>query len=326
MTVEVLAYIYTLCVYFDITAAMRNLNVVRLAKSGGALVLSIVTGVAPMIVLFAQTLAVLLAAGLILVGVRIALIELSPTIASGSKVIAAVANVFMDTLAVVIDGIKIVVYGIQVAIAALTNRDPKTFPSLKFPKPISPDDVVSFAHTVARECPRMNSASTIVGFLAKQGLHESICPVVRATAPIRIVGPLVASLLSWGTYGWEPHPGDNCMIKEDLHPKSTCVVLGIGILIAEVLLPLLLIGILLNSSGSIIATVLINAVGVVVRVVKLAVDIQIAIARFLRILPRKEQEPVETTQVEEIEMKEMQPAQSLNAPSPASANVNVSEF
>jgi len=236
-------------------------RVVKLAEVGAELCASVLTGVVPMLILFAQSLIFLSLIAAALIGLRIALIALAPSLARSSKVVAAAINVFMDVFAYLIETFKLAIYAIELAVEALSfgaYRPKAIKQALQFPKPISATEVVTFSNIVAQKCPSIDSIGSVFRFLMPQIFHSTFCPILRATKPIYGVGATTHALLGWGVQGgFQTWPGENCMELEPLYPTSTCVFIAVGILIAEFFLPILLIGIVLKSSGAVITRFLV---------------------------------------------------------------------
>ena len=274
-------------------------RVVKLAEAGAELCASIFTGVIPTMVMFAEGLLILVAVALVLVGLRVALIALAPKLAKSSKVVAAAVNVFMDVFAVLIETFKIAIYAIELAIEVLSfgaYRPKSIAQALRFPKPISANEIVTFSNICATTCPSINSIGHVFDFLAPQMFHNSFCPVLRATKPITALGPTLQALLGWGVEGgYETMPGDNCRDLESLYPKSTCVIIAIGIIIAEFFIPLLLVGILLKSSGSIVWRLLVAIVENLLTLVEIAYKIIEVAVKLLNLAPTEKHTASEKT-------------------------------
>ena len=275
---------------------------VKLAKAGARLCSSIIYGVFPKLLLFAEALVLLSVIAAILVALRIVLILLAPKISSSAKAVTITINVFLDIIVLFIDEIKLTIYGIELIIEVLSlgSYHPKPFKaSSLLPPHISSNEVVKFANTAGQVCPKFNSASTIFGFLAPQALHSTVCPLLRAMKPISVLGPVTENTLSWAVSGgFEAYPdGDNCMMKEPMYPDATCVIIGVGIILAEVFIPLLLIGILISSSGGIIASLIVAFIENVMTVVDLAVVILTQIVLTFDLIPANDVSKPEKNQV-----------------------------
>lgn len=265
-------------------------RVIKLAEAGAELCASILTGVFPTLILFAQALLILSVVGGILIMLRIVLIAIAPHLASSSKLVAAAVNVFMDVFAILMESIKLTIFEIEVVIEVLSfgAYHPKPFSAvLKFPKPISANEIVTFSNICANTCPEINSIGTVFNFLAPQIFHGTFCPILRASKPISIVGPILQAFLGWGVQGdFTTHPYGNCEELEPMHPKSTCVILAIGIIIAEFFIPLLLAGIILRSSGSVIWRLLVAVMENILTALELVYDVLEVVVKFLNLAPQ----------------------------------------
>lgn len=259
-------------------------DLLLLAKAGIALVANFLTGFLPLLVPFAENLAKITLVGVVLVALRIAIIELSPFIADKAQVFATATNVFIKTFAAIIDGIKIAIYGIMTAIDFIIGKDPPQFPDLNWPKKITVTRILHFSQTVSDVCPAFNSAGTILDFSFKQAMHPVVCPILRATSPVRLVNVTLPALIGFLSYDYEPYPGHNCEHHENFQPKGTCVFLGAGIVFLEVLLPLLLIGIWVATSANIFFAVLRTVLNLISRSIELAFDIAFKAAKILEFI------------------------------------------
>ena len=225
-------------------------TVLALSETASELIAIIVVGVGPMLFLFAYAIGILATMGILMILLRRVLILFAPDISRNAKLFAALTNEFLKTFAIIIDAFEIAIIAIKDALAFFSGQHAKPFPSLYWPHKVSPSDVIRFSNTVGTVCPTMDNAFSIIGFLLKQGMHDVVCPVLRASHPLTLIGGVGAYFLSFLSYGYEPYPdGDNCVIHEDIHPKVTCVLLGTGIIIVEIVLPLLVGCIFLINAG-----------------------------------------------------------------------------
>lgn len=178
----------------------------------------------------------------------------------------------------------------MIEILSLGAYHPKSFKqTLRFPKPISASQIVTFSNTAAHTCPSINSIGAIFDFLAPQIFHNTFCPILRATKPITVVGPVLQTFLGWGVEGgYETYPSANCRELEDFHPKSTCVFLAAGIILAELFIPLLLFGIVIKSSGTAIKHLLAAVAENVLTACEIAYGIIGKAVRVLNLAPLEE--------------------------------------
>ena len=167
------------------TASLVARRAEQVAIAGFKFSASIVYGFFPMLFLFAQALLILAAIALSLVLLRIAIIKLAPSFANHAKSWAAAANTFMDVFSLLLFQIKAAIVVIQDIIFTFEGKQPKPFADLVMPKKVDATKVVAFANTLSTTCVNYNSAGTILSFLAKQALDSSVCPVLRAVAPVR---------------------------------------------------------------------------------------------------------------------------------------------
>lgn len=236
----------------DVVVTVENVAIASL-KVGT----SIAYGFFPMLLMFAQTLLVLIGLAVLFIVLRILILDLAPSFSNHARVWAGVANGFIDTLVVVIDAIKVAINVLQNVAAAFSGGQPKAMPDLSFPPQIDAAQVIEFSNTLVTECVPMNNIGSMMSHLVKQGLHSSVCPVLRAAVPVRGANAILDPLLSWASYDYRPMPvGDNCKYPDPMAPKIYCIGLGTGIIMAELLIPLLLICLLIFNSGAALALLL----------------------------------------------------------------------
>lgn len=104
-----------------------------LAEAGAELCGTILSGVIPSLILFAQALLLLSLVALALIGLRILLIDIAPTLARSSKTVAAAINIFMDVFAILIEYIKLAIYGKKYL--PLKKKEPHQRVAYAFPSP-----------------------------------------------------------------------------------------------------------------------------------------------------------------------------------------------
>ena len=121
--------------------------------------------------------------------------------------------------------------------------------------------VEHWLETVPPTCARLNSASKIYDALVRFYASSAVCPSVRFVYPIqwlyRIVWPLCDFFsLSYNPvppYAAGPRDGSigmgNCEPPVVDAPHWECVLLGLGFICLEVLLPLLLFGVVYQAMG-----------------------------------------------------------------------------
>lgn len=221
----------------------------QVAVGGVKVTMSILYGFIPMLTLFAQTFLVLLALAFVLIAVRILIIDLAPSFANHATGWTHTINAFLATLVVIIDAIKVAINAIKATAGLFTGAQPKAMPDLLLPPQIDAAQVISFANVLITECVPMNNVGSMLSHLVKQGLHSTVCPVLRAATPVRGANAVLDPLLSWASYDYVPWDG-NCVHHESMTPKLYCIGLGSGIIIAELLIPLLLTCLLLFNSGA----------------------------------------------------------------------------
>ena len=121
---------------------------------------------------------------------------------------------------------------------------------------LSPTQIRRALNQIQKECPAYNSISAISGHITRQTLNQYVCPIVRAAKPLGWVGDATETIFSPFSYDATPFPGDrghtkntNCEGPDDQDVAWVCVALGAGYVVLEILIPLMIAGIVLYSTG-----------------------------------------------------------------------------
>jgi hypothetical protein len=187
----------------------------------------------------------LAAVGAILVLARAIFIELCPTMASASVLVALLVNSVLIAVSQLVDIVSI----ITSAIAAMTgNLHAPTF----FLYTVSAADIRQFLTVTPIECQEYDSVSSIFSGIMKFAASDAVCPQLRYIYPVTWARDAVMPLLGPLSFGPDPD-GNNCAGE---FMSGTCIVIGIGYLILEVLLPMVLAALLLPILKPIFALVL----------------------------------------------------------------------
>jgi hypothetical protein len=244
---------------------------------------------------FASTLGYLFLYAILALFLRRVLLWAAPFLARNAEVIASVINIVFEVLEIVVGGIRDIVHGIL----ELLERASKAivgFPSIKIPgfmgdgdikfNDLDPTRVKRILNEIQHECPKYNGIEAISDHITKQSLNEYVCPIIRATKPLGWVGNATESMLSPFSYDATPFPGDppppggkphvgeiNCQGPEDQDVAWVCVLIGIGYLVIEVLIPAMILGIFLYSAGGSILKLVGDGLSTVLWVLTLAFHI-----------------------------------------------------
>ena len=116
--------------------------------------------------------------------------------------------------------------------------------------PVKASDLANAASDLPARCAEYNNAYVILQGMIRPFADPTICPVVRWTYPSRWLWQVTSGALGWLTYGAKP-PGDlgscidctapNCNTNTTGLTDTLCVNLGIGYVLAEIVIPLFLL-------------------------------------------------------------------------------------
>lgn len=214
---------------------------------------------------FASTFGYLAVIGIAALVLRRVFLWAVPFLARNAEAVTAIINIVFEVLEVVVMGIRTVVLYL-LNILDMASRFVLGFPAIKAPghmgdgkvelKDLDATQVKRTLNEIQDECPAYNSISAISQHITRQTLNQYTCPIVRATVPLGPVGVFTKALFSPFSYDATPFPGKpghvkeiNCEGPEDQDVTWACVVLGAGYLVLEFLIPLLILGIFLYTTG-----------------------------------------------------------------------------
>lgn len=165
----------------------------------------------------------------------------------------AFADIFFDICILIIDGIIGVATGITDIINALSrlfsghkviNNLAVNFPKFIKIKTVSRHSFKEFLIRIETNCPAYNSAEEIFYYIARNVIGPAFCPPVRYLYPSKPFYNAADKLLGWSYAGSaDPTPGvpdTNCIDASDETADYVCVGLGVGYIILEIFLPMIL--------------------------------------------------------------------------------------
>ncbi len=202
----------------------------------------------------------LVVVGLVLLILRKFIIFISPFIARNASLFAFIFNAIIFVIEIVVfviaEAVNLV-FGIIKDIERAIPGIPVTkFPDIGDGKvhidEVDSTEVRKRFNEISRECPKYNGLDKISDHITKQSLSPYLCPVIRVAKPLGWVGNATQTLLGPFSYNAEPYPGHrghvkniNCEPPEDQDVAWSCVILGSGYFVLEVLIPSLIGGIFL---------------------------------------------------------------------------------
>ncbi len=241
---------------------------------------------------FSGTLGYLFLYGIVALFLRRMLLWAAPFLARNAGTITTIINIVFEVLDVVVAGIRDMVNLILDVLLKAIKLVP-FFPKFK-PSGFMGDGIFAFTeldatqvkrtlNEIQHECPAYNSIPAISRHITRQTLNEYVCPIIRATKPLGWVGDATEAMFSPFSYDATPFPGDmpkpggaphvkeiNCRGPENQDVTWACVVLGVGYVVIEVLIPAMIIGIFLFAMGRSLLRLLGDVLSVVAWVLTLA--------------------------------------------------------
>tara|TARA_B100000963_G_scaffold69120_4_gene57521 strand:- start:6983 stop:7813 length:831 start_codon:yes stop_codon:yes gene_type:complete len=197
--------------------------------------------------------------GMALILSRELIILLAPWIARNSVGIAKAINVIFtllfDVITVIIDIIITIIKVVDLIRKVVPGchhaSHPPAYKKLGVYTPVSAEGIRRFWSDLPNRCHPYNKVGYILSKATKRQTNELLCPVVRASYPVDWMWETSNTLLGWaivdatpqGVHTLTGEPPGNC--RAELHaPAWECVGLGIGYLVVDVLLPILLLSII----------------------------------------------------------------------------------
>lgn len=168
--------------------------------------------------------------------------QYAPVIGRHAELWAVIIDLFQVTFAIVVDGIKAIVVAIKFILekfgAHLKNK-PTHWVKVK---PISARQLRRFIDNVTITCGPFHKTGELISLAASIGVGDQLCPVLRAATPLGFVGRMLHGVLGWASPDPNPQKGNCRMPSDEGGPGIECVYLGLGPIVADVvLLPLVII-------------------------------------------------------------------------------------
>ena len=224
---------------------MGGVQKITAALGGVAEGALVVTATLP---LWAVPLLKLAVIGAILELTRAAFIEACPPMASASIFVALIVNSALIAVSELVDVISI----ITTAIAALTgDLHAPTFVLYT----VSPAEIQLFLTETPIDCMAYDSVAAIMGGVAKLAANDALCPQLRYIYPIPWLRSLALNTVGWMSF--DPNPDANNCVGEPI--PSVCIGIGIGYLVLEVLLPMVIVALTLPLLLPVLSVILIAA-------------------------------------------------------------------
>lgn len=184
--------------------------------------------------------------GLALVLFRVLFMESCPWLAKHASLAAALADGIMDWIWLMFAEIKLIITAIIDAVRVIEGKHVKKFTIKGPPKKLSVHKVREFLLHFPVRCHDFEwGRAQLIQWPLQKMLNEAICPVLRYLWPLRYDVPWIYNVadavLGWASF--DPNPigpdGNNC--KPDSDDNWVCVAFGVGYIVLEVFLPLLIL-------------------------------------------------------------------------------------
>ena len=205
---------------------------------------------AQLLVLNSAVLAIIFFVGVALVLSRLAFFASLPFMLRHVHTFVDIINTFVSAF-IAVENVVIAVTDVIIeSIALFTGDKPK-------PLAFQPFETVTYSqfreglNTVAKECTAVDSVGAMTEIAVPTVISPVLCPVLRTLYPLPGM-PRVASSLDWLSADPSPLPGgNNCggAFGYDMDYFWMCSGIGLGYVVLEVVLPIMLISLFIISSG-----------------------------------------------------------------------------
>lgn len=195
---------------------------------------------------FSSALAFLFGFGVAAIVLRQFFFFLLPLLIRRADVVVGVLNLMINALIAFSDGV-ILTIDAGIAIGDAFGSSTKPIPPWKFDV-VSVSDYKAAMQGIANECQDYTSIPTMWERTFLPPVSDAVCPYVRAAYPV--FGRVLDALPLRGWLSADPDPyANNCAIEPASPYAPTCVALGSGYIIVEVLLPFLLLCVFIMCDG-----------------------------------------------------------------------------
>ena len=148
------------------------------------------------------------------------------------------------------------------------------FQTIPFINTTSAED---WLRSVPEECEPFNSASKILDGLVRDNVSPSVCPAMRKLYVVDWLYPWLWPIVDGLWLSYDPTPlyignENNCVAPQN-PPRWECLLLGIGYVILEILLPLLLIAIMWRAFGRELVSVVYDILKIAFRLITTALSV-----------------------------------------------------
>lgn len=184
--------------------------------------------------------------GLQAVVVRACFLRIIPILQHHLEIVTVIVDT-LTTIFVTMENAMILIIDVVKDVIRLFVHNRKK-PSFHFHayKLLSTAEVANGLTNLAVTCPKFNTMPKIMSFVTKQTFNKYTCPVIRAMQPT-VLHKVTKSALGWTSYPSDMYQSSSCTEPPGTDEMWICSGIGIGYVLLEVALPLLLIPLLLPA-------------------------------------------------------------------------------
>jgi len=178
---------------------------------------------------------------------RILFLQSVPFFVRHAKTVQTLVNGFLDIVALIEDAVKVIVLIIREIINLFRKKRRDIVTNWKGFSHVDTAEIIADMNKMGMVCGAINTGPKASHELSMYFLSDYTCPVVRASYPT-FAKNMTETVLGWSAYNPDPHQGANsCQATGDEHTRALCGFLAFGLVLAEIVVPVILVVFLIQN-------------------------------------------------------------------------------
>jgi hypothetical protein len=186
---------------------------------------------------------------IVLIYIRVFVLKNIPWLVKHGRLVEIMVNAVLfiiaaieDVVKVIILAIKEIIDGIKALAGRKSNAPTANWAKLHF---VTVAETTARLTAIGRVCGDVNTGPKAAVALARWGLNEPLCPIVRAAWPTNAKG-ITNAAMGWATYTPDPEQmAHSCQADDDETTLAFCGGLASGFILLELVIPIVLASIIL---------------------------------------------------------------------------------
>lgn len=168
-------------------------------------------------------------------------IAYGPEISRHAKFWAALINYYQIGFDLIVDAVKVFVNALEHLIKWIGIPIHIHQPHFMKFYPVSATEIRRFVENVTVTCANVTSPGELLTIAAQLTVGPKLCPVLRAAEPLGVVRNVLNATVGWMSTPAAPEHGNCAPLATSGQPGTECLYLGAGVLLMDVLLPLVMV-------------------------------------------------------------------------------------